>query len=525
MNQDQAATAPGVDRALPLNPTSLFEANGQDLFAYAARRLGPALAEDIVAETFRSAIEGAGRFDAAMGNERAWLFGIASNLIRRHWRTEQRRLAALVRSDGYPIGYTDDFERVDGKVDTRHRVQLRPEVTPLNADQFASLRDRTLSTIVVADTEGRMTINLNAFPERQRKATGLRIAAAVLVITGIAVGGSQLRRSKQAGPSIHVVPLPPATSSGPAATVVPIAVGSAENYLLVGTDSRRGIDANDSDFGGIGSEDIGTRSDTMLVLRFDPKSQQGVLVSLPRDLQVTIADTGQAGGLNSAIEREDHSVGVTNLIRTVQNLGIPINHYIEIDMSGFKNLIDALGGIRLRFDYPVRDVHTGLDVPKAECITLNGVQARQYVRSRYLEFFAQGSWHDDESSDLGRMARQQDFLKRSIDQTLARIATDPTSLSRLIDAATASLKVDSQIDLRKLAATVRSVAASSIRSSTLPIAVVNDDGRLVMDTEKAAPVLAELQGQGVADPKPVTEPVTTDVTTAFGKPLVPVSDC
>jgi DNA-directed RNA polymerase specialized sigma24 family protein len=108
---------------LPPNPTSLFEANGQDLFAYAARRLGPALAEDIVAKTFRSAIEGAGRFDPTVGNERAWLIGIASNLIRRHWRTEQRRLSALVRIHEYPIGYTDDFEGIDGKVDTGRRVQ------------------------------------------------------------------------------------------------------------------------------------------------------------------------------------------------------------------------------------------------------------------------------------------------------------------------------------------------------------------------------------------------------------------
>jgi RNA polymerase sigma factor (sigma-70 family) len=123
VNQDQAAVAPDNERVAPINPARLFEAHGQALFAYAARRLGSALAEDIVAETFRSAIQGSGSFDPAMGNERAWLFGIASNLIRRHWRTEQRRLAALVRIHGYPIGYPDEYEEVDGKVDIRHRMQ------------------------------------------------------------------------------------------------------------------------------------------------------------------------------------------------------------------------------------------------------------------------------------------------------------------------------------------------------------------------------------------------------------------
>jgi RNA polymerase sigma factor (sigma-70 family) len=118
VNQDQAAVAPELGQAVPLNPARLFESHGRALYAYAARRLGPTLAEDVVAETFRSAIEGARRFDPERGNEQAWLFGIASNLIRRQWRTEQRRLAALVRSHGYPIGYTDDYERVD----TRDRM-------------------------------------------------------------------------------------------------------------------------------------------------------------------------------------------------------------------------------------------------------------------------------------------------------------------------------------------------------------------------------------------------------------------
>jgi LCP family protein required for cell wall assembly len=407
---------------------------------------------------------------------------------------------------------------------------LRPEVTPLNDDQFASLRDRALSTIVVGESDGQMTVNLPTSPERQRKTTGLRIAAAVMVIAGVAVGGSQLRRPKQTDPLIQVAPLPAATTSvspEPTAIEPAAAVGPAENYLLVGTDGRSGIDVNDSDVGSITtgtSGATGSRSDAMLVLRFDPKSQQGMLVSLPRDLQVTIADSGQLGKLNSAIDRDDHTVGVTNLIRTVQNFGIPINHYIEIDMNGFKNLVDAMGGIRLRFNYPIRDLHTGLDIPKAQCITLDGVQARQYARARYLEYFAQGSWHEDGSSDFGRMARQQDLLKRSIDQTLARIAADATSLSRLIDAAAATLQVDSETDLRKLATTFRAVATGSIQSSMLPMAPTSADP-LIFDPNKGAPLLAILQGREAIDLQPSTEPVITDAPTVFEKPLVPVSDC
>ncbi len=78
----------------------LFVAHAADLHAYAHRRVGRDLADDVVAETFRQAIESWERYDAERGSARGWLFGIATNLLRRHWRTERRRLAALRRSDG-----------------------------------------------------------------------------------------------------------------------------------------------------------------------------------------------------------------------------------------------------------------------------------------------------------------------------------------------------------------------------------------------------------------------------------------
>ncbi len=98
-------------------------------------------------------------------------------------------------------------------------------------------------------------------------------------------------------------------------------------------------------------------------------------------------------------------------------------------------------------------------------------------------------------------------------------------MSHLIDAATASLKVDGQTDLRKLAATVRSVAAGSFDSSTLPSTVSDDGENLVVVADKAAPILAKLQGQAVSSPKPSNDTVTTDVSTVFDKPIVPVSEC
>lgn len=77
---------------------SLYDEHGDALLSYFARRVGRDLAEDLLAETFRAAIESRGSFDDRLGSEKGWLFGIGTNLLRRHWRTEKRRLLALERS-------------------------------------------------------------------------------------------------------------------------------------------------------------------------------------------------------------------------------------------------------------------------------------------------------------------------------------------------------------------------------------------------------------------------------------------
>jgi RNA polymerase sigma-70 factor (ECF subfamily) len=101
-----------------------FDRHARDLGAYAARRVGPSLARDVVADTFRVACERADAYDPARGGERAWLFGIATNLIRRHWRSEERRLriqAQTVHSEPSPV---DPLLRVEERLDARNRYHL-----------------------------------------------------------------------------------------------------------------------------------------------------------------------------------------------------------------------------------------------------------------------------------------------------------------------------------------------------------------------------------------------------------------
>ena len=93
----------------------LFRRHAADIARYAARRLGPGPAEDIVAETFLAAFRQRGGYDVTRPDARPWLFGIAGNLIRRHHRDEVRELRALERTGTDPVAesFTD---RVDARL-------------------------------------------------------------------------------------------------------------------------------------------------------------------------------------------------------------------------------------------------------------------------------------------------------------------------------------------------------------------------------------------------------------------------
>jgi RNA polymerase sigma-70 factor (ECF subfamily) len=114
---------PGAD---PTHVRHLYDKHSRDLFAYLARRVGRDLAEDLLAETFRVLIESYGTYDRQRGSERMWLYGIATNLVRRHWRTEQRRLLTLQRAAAREQSSIDPLltlvESAAGRVDAQHEA-------------------------------------------------------------------------------------------------------------------------------------------------------------------------------------------------------------------------------------------------------------------------------------------------------------------------------------------------------------------------------------------------------------------
>lgn len=177
------------------------------------------------------------------------------------------------------------------------------------------------------------------------------------------------------------------------------------NYLIVGTDSRVGIEASDPNAGAFLSGEVsGSRTDTIMVLHVNGSKTQ--LASIPRDLWVTDPANGQKGRINSTF-----AAGPANLISAVESLGIPVDQYLEINFVSFAKLVDAVGGITIDLPAPARDENSGLSLPTAGRIRLDGSQALAYVRSRYYEEFVDGKWRIDGTADVGRTERQRSFLR------------------------------------------------------------------------------------------------------------------
>lgn len=276
----------------------------------------------------------------------------------------------------------------------------------------------------------------------------------------------------------------------------------AENYLLVGSDSREGIAEDDPNAGAIGdTEDVvNHRSDTIIVLRRE-RNGGASLLSLPRDLWVEIAGTGEKGKINSAFNGGPERLAAT----ITQSLGIPINHYVEIDFAGFQQLVDQMGGVDICVDNMAQDTHSGLRID-AGCSTLDGSQALAFARSRHYEEWIDGDWHEDPTADLGRIKRQQLFIRTAVTKLLQKMESDPFAVGELVGVATAAVKVDPGLDPVKAAAALRQAAEVGLNTYQLPVepATHRDQSALDLLEDEAQPILDYFRGVG--GPPPTAAP-------------------
>jgi len=294
------------------------------------------------------------------------------------------------------------------------------------------------------------------------------------------------------------------------------------NYLVIGSDSRANVDPNDPDAGAfLGPGDpAGKRSDTILLVRIDPVAGTVKMLSFPRDLWVPIADTGQNDRINAAYGR-----GRQVLVDTIRNdFGVVVNNYIEVDFRGFKDLVNALGGVPMYFDTAMRDDNTGLDIEQPGCVTLDGDQALAFARSRHLEFKdARGRWQDDPSGDLGRITRQQIFVRTAMHKALSLGAiTNPKTFFDLLTVATNSVTLDQTIDrgdLNDLRKRFQTLDPNQMETYSLPVKDHMTDGGaavLLLQQADAQPILDVFRGK---DPASLAEgAVSVNVMNGTGVP-------
>jgi LCP family protein required for cell wall assembly len=261
--------------------------------------------------------------------------------------------------------------------------------------------------------------------------------------------------------------------------------GDTVNYLLVGSDSRSGFDP-DVPVGGK-STVTGKRSDTIILLRVGPSGS--MMMSIPRDLWVTIANTNSKGRINGA-----YNAGPANLVQTVKaNLGVPVNHYMEVGFESFVGVVDALGGVTINVPHPAFDRKSGLKIEQAGDVTLDGRQALAYARSRTYTEVIDGKPVTDPTADLGREKRQQQFLRTA----LADVGTskNPIALLGVSDALSKGLIIDDSLGLFDLFGLARKLGGSSPESVVLPTKPARKSGAevLLLADPEAQAVLARFR--------------------------------
>lgn len=291
--------------------------------------------------------------------------------------------------------------------------------------------------------------------------------------------------------------------------------GVARNYLVIGSDNRDGMDPDDPFsavfLGGDDTGPSGQRADVVMIMRVDPEANTVDVLSIPRDLWIPIAGTEGEQRINTA-----YAGGPQRMIDTIrEEFAIDINHYVEVDFVGFQGLVDAVGGVPMWFDQPMRDANSGLDVGSAGCVSLDGYQALAFVRARYLEQYSDQGWVTDPTGDAGRISRQQAFIRRVMDKVASDVSlTNLGGLNAVADVAVDNVTIDATMDLRSVLGLARrfsSLNDDSLTFAALPTSRWFTPGGAdvqLMDAAAAEPLLAVFRGGETRELAPRLVPIT-----------------
>ncbi len=282
--------------------------------------------------------------------------------------------------------------------------------------------------------------------------------AMTCVLVATALGGYTLYRSLLGNVRTEDV-------SGDLNANRPVNATGALNVLLVGSDSRAG----DNKKYGQHMANEGERTDTIILLHVSPNRDKAMLISFPRDSMVQIPSCKNARTKAAMPPRLDminsafNEGGMGCTINTIEaNTNIRVDHFIKVDFTGFKNIVDALGGIQICVPSAVDDKQAKLHLTAGKQI-VKGETALAYVRARHSM---------GDGSDISRIKRQQIFLSQVVKKaTSGDTLTNPIKLTGFVKAAAQSVVMDPQLDvdtLIQIAQSARSLTAKGVKFITVP---------------------------------------------------------
>lgn len=287
----------------------------------------------------------------------------------------------------------------------------------------------------------------------------------------------------------------------------PLALSDSSRVYLVFSTGSKGLSSSEArrlrinDLGSRGADGL---TDTIILLVVDPPSRKAAMLSIPRD--TWLFDRGHR--VNASYNLH----GLQGFVDDVAKLaGLPIHHLVEVNFTGFAQLVDDIGGVALAVPRPLADVQSVLYVPSSGCWRFDGAAALSYVRSRHTLTQRNGNWvvHNS-ASDVGRMGRQQELLAAAWQQI--RGPGLITKIPSLLSAARSGLTLDEGLsvrDLADLARTFADIGPSGIEAYTLPTTGRRISGAAaqVLLEDQAKPILKRLRAW---PPQPDDQAVPTE---------------
>ena len=356
--------------------------------------------------------------------------------------------------------------------------------------------------------------------KRRRGRTWLIAGVSGLVLIVGVLGGGYLYANWRFGAIPRFKPLP---------IQYPVP-GQPFNILAIGSDSRAGLSGAVAAQTGASSGSVGgQRSDVIKIIRVNPTARTVTILSIPRDTEVTLLANQSLYGQFNRIN-VNYGNGPSLLVRTIKaNLGITINHVVQVNFNGLINSAVALGGVYLDFRYPAIDPNSGLEITHTGCQLVNGFQALAVARSRHYYYAPNGHpvWPNrknfahmtdsainnelisdgfvyDGTSDFGRIDRQTSFLRAMFERVKSRL-DNPIAMNGFVSNLPKGIAIDNTFSLNELiglALKFHGFNSNAMRTYTLPEipATVNGADVEVVEQPAAQQLLVNIFGSTLLRP-------------------------